>query len=233
MREARDSAVDFVRMNVRAGKPIRGAEVDDVSRGVITRAGFGEQFTHCKIGHSIGEETHGNGVNIDNFNTGAIRGVSFPAFVFRSSPESISKEKFGVRSEINYVYVSDKDIEVTGQPNPNGDHRDPQESVNVMTYRCSVPVEPRKLKCRILETHRRRSLFAVSIFRTAAASDLNPGASCAFTAGVEKSGHGVTTSFHRFLRYVQVDTQSDETSNTFPSTPGQLVLLKMLEAGAE
>src|SRR6266853_3613354 len=33
----------------------------------------------------------------------------------------------------------------------------------------------------------------------------------------------------RFLRYVQVDTQSDETSNTFPSTPGQLVLLKMLK----
>jgi tripeptide aminopeptidase len=33
----------------------------------------------------------------------------------------------------------------------------------------------------------------------------------------------------RFLRYVQIDTQSDETSNTFPSTPGQLVLLKMLK----
>ena len=33
----------------------------------------------------------------------------------------------------------------------------------------------------------------------------------------------------RFLRYVQVDTQSDETSKTFPSTPGQLVLLEMLK----
>ena len=32
----------------------------------------------------------------------------------------------------------------------------------------------------------------------------------------------------RFLRYVQIDTQSDETSKTFPSTPGQLVLLEML-----
>src|SRR5215216_7719018 len=46
VKKARDSAVDFVRKNIRAGKPIRGAEVDDVSRGVITRAGFGEQFTH-------------------------------------------------------------------------------------------------------------------------------------------------------------------------------------------
>ena len=33
----------------------------------------------------------------------------------------------------------------------------------------------------------------------------------------------------RFLRYVQLDTQSDETSNTYPSTPGQLVLLEMLK----
>jgi tripeptide aminopeptidase len=33
----------------------------------------------------------------------------------------------------------------------------------------------------------------------------------------------------RFLRYVRVNTQSDETSNTFPSTPGQLVLLEMLK----
>jgi tripeptide aminopeptidase len=33
----------------------------------------------------------------------------------------------------------------------------------------------------------------------------------------------------RFLRYVQIDTQSDETSTTYPSTPGQLVLLEMLK----
>jgi tripeptide aminopeptidase len=33
----------------------------------------------------------------------------------------------------------------------------------------------------------------------------------------------------RFLRYVQIDTQSDETSTTFPSTAGQLVLLEMLK----
>jgi tripeptide aminopeptidase len=46
------------------------------------------------------------------------------------------------------------------------------------------------------------------------------------------------TLLTRFLRYVQIETQSDETSTTCPSTPGQLVLLKMLyeelrEMGAE
>ena len=113
VREARDSAVDFVSKNIRAGKPIRGAEVDDVSRGVITRAGFGEQFTH-RTGHSIGEETHGNGVNIDNFETRDSRRI-IPGVCFSIEPGIYLEGKFGVRSEIN-VYVSDKDVEVTGQP---------------------------------------------------------------------------------------------------------------------
>jgi Xaa-Pro dipeptidase len=111
VRKARDSAVDFLRKN--AGKPIRGAEVDDVSRGVITRAGFGEQFTH-RTGHSIGEETHGNGVNIDDFETRDSRRI-IPGVCFSIEPGIYLEGKFGVRSEIN-VYVSDKDVEVTGQP---------------------------------------------------------------------------------------------------------------------
>ncbi len=113
VRDARDSAVDFIRKNVRAGKPIRGADVDDVSRGVITRAGFGEQFTH-RTGHSIGEQTHGNGVNIDDFETRDSRRI-IPGVCFSIEPGIYMEGKFGVRSEIN-VYVSDKDIEVTGQP---------------------------------------------------------------------------------------------------------------------
>ena len=113
VRDARDSAVDFVRKNIRAGKQIRGAEVDDVSRGVITRAGFGEQFTH-RTGHSIGEETHGNGVNIDDFETRDSRRI-IPGVCFSIEPGIYLEGKFGVRSEIN-VYVSDRDIEVTGQP---------------------------------------------------------------------------------------------------------------------
>jgi tripeptide aminopeptidase len=37
------------------------------------------------------------------------------------------------------------------------------------------------------------------------------------------------TLLTRFLRYVKIDTQSDETSTTCPSTPGQVVLLEMLK----
>jgi tripeptide aminopeptidase len=46
--------------------------------------------------------------------------------------------------------------------------------------------------------------------------------------GVENQGMS-DTLLSRFLRYVQIDTQSDETSKTFPSTSGQLVLLEMLK----
>jgi Xaa-Pro dipeptidase len=113
VREARDAAVDFVRKNVRAGKPIRGAEVDDVSRGVIKRAGYGDQFTH-RTGHSIGEEVHGNGVNIDNFETRDSRRIT-PGVCFSIEPGIYLEGRFGVRSEID-VYVGDKDIEITGQP---------------------------------------------------------------------------------------------------------------------
>jgi tripeptide aminopeptidase len=37
-----------------------------------------------------------------------------------------------------------------------------------------------------------------------------------------------SSALERFLRYVTFDTRSDEQSKTFPSTPGQLVLLRTL-----
>jgi Xaa-Pro dipeptidase len=113
VRDARDSATDFVRAAVREGRRIRAAEVDDVSRGVIKRAGYGEQFTH-RTGHSIGEEGHGNGANIDDFETRDSRRV-IARTCFSVEPGIYLEGRFGVRSEIN-VYVGERDIEVTGQP---------------------------------------------------------------------------------------------------------------------
>jgi Xaa-Pro dipeptidase len=113
VREARDSATELVRSSVRDGKTIRGAQVDDVSRGVIRRAGYGEQFTH-RTGHSIGEEGHGNGANIDDFETKDSRRV-IARTCFSVEPGIYLEGRFGIRSEIN-VYVGDRDIEVTGQP---------------------------------------------------------------------------------------------------------------------
>ena len=68
VRQARDAAVTFTRDQVEAGIFPFGWEVDDVCRQVIQDAGYGKYFVH-RTGHSIGEEVHGNGVNIDNLET--------------------------------------------------------------------------------------------------------------------------------------------------------------------
>ena len=39
-----------------------------------------------------------------------------------------------------------------------------------------------------------------------------------------------TSALERFLRYVQIDTRSDDRSSSSPSTPGQLVLLTLLQS---
>jgi Xaa-Pro aminopeptidase len=113
VRDARDAAIEFVRESVEAGREIKGAEVDDVSRGVIERAGYGEYFTH-RTGHSIGEEVHGNGAHIDNLETRDSRRI-IPRTCFSIEPGIYLPGNFGVRSEID-LYVGDGRIEVTGQP---------------------------------------------------------------------------------------------------------------------
>ncbi|MDT7543066.1 MAG: hypothetical protein QOE33_2970 [Acidobacteriota bacterium] len=114
VRDARDAAIEFVRENVKAGKEIKGAQVDDVSRAVIERAGYGEYFTH-RTGHSIGEEVHGNGAHIDNLETRDSRKI-IPRTCFSIEPGIYLPGNFGVRSEID-LYVGDNgEIEVTGQP---------------------------------------------------------------------------------------------------------------------
>jgi Xaa-Pro aminopeptidase len=113
VRDARDAAVKFVQQSMRAGRAIKGADVDDVSRGVITRAGYGAQFIH-RTGHSIGEEVHGNGANIDNLETRDARRI-IPRTTFSIEPGIYLEGKFGVRSEID-VHVTERDAIVTGQP---------------------------------------------------------------------------------------------------------------------
>jgi Xaa-Pro aminopeptidase len=114
VRDARDAAIEFVRESVAAGREIKGAEVDDVSRGVIERAGYGEYFTH-RTAHSIGEEVHGNGAHIDNLETRDSRKI-IPRTCFSIEPGIYLPGNFGVRSEID-LYVGDGGhVEVTGQP---------------------------------------------------------------------------------------------------------------------
>ena len=107
---AQQAAFNFVKTSFQNGKSIRGAEVDDVSRAVIRKAGYADQFLH-RTGHSIGEEGHGNGANIDNLETRDSRRL-IPRTAFSIEPGIYLEGKFGVRSEID-VYVSDNDAIIT------------------------------------------------------------------------------------------------------------------------
>ncbi len=108
--EAQQSALKAIRDAFKAGKPITGAQADDVSRGVITKAGYAKEFLH-RTGHSIGEEGHGNGANIDNLETRDSRRL-IPRTAFSIEPGIYLAGKFGVRSEID-VYVTGTDAIIT------------------------------------------------------------------------------------------------------------------------
>jgi Xaa-Pro dipeptidase len=106
----RDAAVRKVQAAIAAGETVCGFEVDRAARDVITQAGYGEQFIH-RTGHSLGEEVHGNGVHMDDYETHDDRRlVTGTGFTIEPG---IYTPAFGVRTEINMV-VGEKSADVTG-----------------------------------------------------------------------------------------------------------------------
>lgn len=112
VREARDAALAFLAERVRKGEPVRGFEVDAVARKVVAQHGFADRFPH-RLGHSLGREVHGWGVNLDGYETHDHR-LLVPGTLVTIEP-GIYGPEIGVRSEINVV-VQDGNIEVTTLP---------------------------------------------------------------------------------------------------------------------
>jgi Xaa-Pro aminopeptidase len=111
VRDARDAAIALVTQ--RAGKraPVRGAEVDDAAREVISSRGFGEQFTH-RTGHSIDpRDLHGSGPHIDNLETREER-LLLPGVAFSIEPGIYVPGEIGMRTEVN-VYMEEGRAVVT------------------------------------------------------------------------------------------------------------------------
>ena len=113
VRDARDAAVSFVQERVASGQTFFGHEVDAASRQVIAAAGYGDRFFH-RTGHSIGQEVHGNGANMDGVETRDTRRV-LPHTCFSVEPGIYLAGDFGVRSEVD-VYVTEAEAIVTGDP---------------------------------------------------------------------------------------------------------------------
>jgi Xaa-Pro dipeptidase len=110
VRDARDAAIEFVQSGWSAGRVIRGFEVDRVSRGVITAAGFGEAFVH-RTGHSIDHRLHGSGPHLDDYETHDDRQL-LTGTGFSVEPGIYLNGRFGVRSEVN-MYLTPGEAFVT------------------------------------------------------------------------------------------------------------------------
>jgi Xaa-Pro aminopeptidase len=107
---ARDEAVRIVEDAARDGRPLQGWEVDRAARDVIADAGYGDWALH-RTGHSLGEEVHGNGVHLDDFETHDDRRL-LPGTGFTIEP-GVYSDAFGVRTEIN-MHIGECEAQVTG-----------------------------------------------------------------------------------------------------------------------
>jgi Xaa-Pro aminopeptidase len=108
---ARDAGIECVRRAFAKQRPLEGWEVDQATREVIEKAGYGKYFIH-RTGHNIGQETHGNGAHIDNLETKEQR-LIMPRTCFSIEP-GIYLEEFGVRCEVNVFVDADAQVHVTG-----------------------------------------------------------------------------------------------------------------------
>src|SRR5712691_7189340 len=107
---ARDAAVRLVRQAAGEGRELRGWEVDRAASAVLGEAGYGDHILH-RTGHSLGESVHGNGVNMDDYETHDDRRL-LPGTGFTIEP-GVYFDDFGVRSEINMI-VQARDAILTG-----------------------------------------------------------------------------------------------------------------------
>jgi Xaa-Pro aminopeptidase len=107
---ARDAAIAFVTAGIAAGRPVRGFEVDATARKVLIDAGFGAHVLH-RTGHSLGQEIHGNGVHMDDYETHDDRRL-VPGLGFTIEP-GLYFDDFGIRTEINMT-VGLQQASVTG-----------------------------------------------------------------------------------------------------------------------
>lgn len=113
VKQARDAAMNLLKKCLKEKQTLCGWEVDQTCRDVINDAGYGKYFTH-RTGHNIGEKDHGDGANIDNFETKDFREL-LPGTCFSIEPGIYLPEEFGVRLEHDvYINLNGKDLLVTG-----------------------------------------------------------------------------------------------------------------------
>lgn len=107
---ARDSAIEYIKKEVKKGKIPRGLDIDRVSHDIIGEAGFGRGIKHT-IGHSLGTDgPHGTfpGINWREY-APLLRNVGY------TIEPGIYLEDFGMRSEVDF-YINDNNQVIITTP---------------------------------------------------------------------------------------------------------------------
>lgn len=109
---SRDAGIALLKQRFAAGEVVRGYEVDDAVRNVLTEAGYGPAFVH-RTGHNISVALHGNGAHLDNLETHDTRPLlpntctSVEPGIYRA------QEGLGLRTEVDALLLPGE-VQVTG-----------------------------------------------------------------------------------------------------------------------
>lgn len=110
---ARDHGFEAVDRAARDGRPLTGAHVDQIVRGLLAAEGYGDYFRH-RTGHSLDTSVHGTGVNLDGLETVDDRTL-LTGSLFTIEPGVYLPGRFGMRTEIDVVLEAGS-ARITTQP---------------------------------------------------------------------------------------------------------------------
>jgi Xaa-Pro aminopeptidase len=107
---ARDQALALITDRSKKHRPVTGAEVDQVTRAFIKKAGMASRVLH-RTGHSLDNDLQGGGADLDDFEVKDTR-ILTPGTGFTVGPGLYFAGEFGVRSEVS-VFLAPGGPEVT------------------------------------------------------------------------------------------------------------------------
>ncbi len=107
VREAQRMAVEMIEMK----ETIRGCDVDRLVREFLIERGYEENILH-RLGHNITGQLHGNGANLDSFETLDEREL-IDQTCYSIEPALYFPGEFGLRLEFDILYQNGK-VQVTG-----------------------------------------------------------------------------------------------------------------------
>jgi Xaa-Pro aminopeptidase len=104
--EGRDLGLRMVERAFSEKRTLQGWQVDRAVRDHVASKGYGERFVH-RTGHSIGQNVHGDGANLDDLETHDTREL-LEGLAFSIEPGIyLPEEGLGVRTEIDVVMTAE------------------------------------------------------------------------------------------------------------------------------